>query len=107
MNSTVDHMSTLLNTLEELNRNSLKESFISKNSEPTENSFQITLTQEQIIKKIDYRNTPNVDLKINEDDIAGGYSAEYLRAVPATIRGGTSEVQRNIIATRGLDLPRG
>lgn len=38
-------------TLEELNRNSLKESFISKNSEPTENSFQITLTQEQIIKK--------------------------------------------------------
>ena len=45
--------------------------------------------------------------KINEDDIAGGYSAEYLRAVPATIRGGTSEVQRNIIATRGLDLPRG
>ena len=38
-------------TLEELNRNSLKERFISKNSEPTENSFQITLTQEQIIKK--------------------------------------------------------
>ena len=45
--------------------------------------------------------------KINEDDIAGAYSAEYLRPVPATIRGGTSEVQRNIIATRGLDLPRG
>ena len=38
-------------TLEELNRNSLKERFISKNSEPTKNSFQITLTQEQIIKK--------------------------------------------------------
>ena len=31
----------------------------------------------------------------------------YLGAVPATIRGGTSEVQRNVIATRGLELARG
>jgi alkylation response protein AidB-like acyl-CoA dehydrogenase len=31
---------------------------------------------------------------------------QYLYGVAITIGGGTSEVQRNIIATRGLDLPR-
>ena len=36
----------------------------------------------------------------------GWFTEQYMSSVPATIAGGSSEIQRGIVATRGLGLPR-
>ncbi|MCA9843443.1 MAG: acyl-CoA dehydrogenase family protein [Dehalococcoidia bacterium] len=49
----------------------------------------------------------NVDPADPNAPLKADIGRSYMRTVPGTIAAGTSEIQRNIIATRGLGLPRG
>jgi len=48
-----------------------------------------------------------IDRRDHRAPLDGRLPRAYLAATTSTVGGGTSEIQRNIIATRGLGLPRG
>ncbi|MBM3140289.1 MAG: hypothetical protein FJZ92_08780 [Chloroflexi bacterium] len=69
----------------------------------TEFNQRIARTATKLLGKYgDVRNGPE-----EYTPMRGRWATMYLSSVSSTIAGGTSEIQRNVIATRGLGLPRG
>ena len=69
----------------------------------TELSQRVALTATRLLGKYgDVRKGPR-----EYRPMGGRWATSYISSVAATIAGGTSEIQRNVIATRGLGLPRG
>ena len=72
------------------------------------------LFHSEVTQKVGQTGTKALGLYANlfdEDDesvpMHAYFTHRYLNSIPMTIGGGSSEIQRNIIATRGLGLPRG
>lgn len=47
------------------------------------------------------------DRELDFAPVGGQFARSYVSSISSTIAGGTSEIQRNIIAQRGLGMPRG
>ena len=70
--------------------------------------FQSELSQRIYRFGVNMLGLPGQLVPEQADAPLGGEMPEgYLTSVPASIYSGSNEIQRNIIATRGLGLPRG
>ena len=67
----------------------------------------LTSTVRQAVPDLMLRVMGPAGLRVLDADDPDAWGPDYLDSAAATVGQGTSEIQRNVIATRGLGLPRG